>query len=365
MWRSGVRAAIAEAATNAPLLRRLPATFAHTFSPSSERIRCQSLPPGRTPGKAWPCTGYRPARVKSLARTPSRCFPDAYESPPGGLVAVRMTTRPRLFRISLYHSIWRTRRVWIAPFAVTPAAFEHHVDLIISSGRNPITVSSLCAALGGQSSMAPRPVVITFDDGFADFADAAAVLGRHQIPSTLYVTTGALRGRGPRPPEMAIPPASMLHWSQLAELELSNVEIGAHTHTHRQLDIMRTKEVADELRHSKEILEDELGHQVLSFAYPHGFHCSRIRRVVATVGHTSAGAVMNALSSQRDDPFSLARLTIRPNTTPTQICEWLDGRGARIAPYREPVRTKAWRVYRRARGPRSARGVIDLSANTY
>lgn len=265
--------------------------------------------------------------------------------------------------ILLYHSISADPARWIAPFAVTPAAFKHHVDLIISSGRNPITVSSLCAALGGQSPMPPRPVVITFDDGFADFADAAAILGRHHIPSTVYVTTGALRGRGPRPTEMAIPPTPMLHWSQLAELELSNVEIGAHTHTHRQLDIMRTKEVADELRHSKEMLEDELGHQVLSFAYPHGFHCSRIRRVVATVGHTSAGAVMNALSSQRDDPFSLARLMIRADTTPNQISEWLDGRGARIAPYRERVRTKAWRMYRRARGSRSARGVIDLSAN--
>jgi peptidoglycan/xylan/chitin deacetylase (PgdA/CDA1 family) len=157
----------------------------------------------------------------------------------------------------------------------------------------------------------------------------------------------------------------MLDWSQLAELELSNVEIGAHTHTHRQLDIMRTTEVADELRHSKHMLEDELGHQVASFAYPHGFHCSRIRRVVATVGHTSACAVMDALSSERDELFSLARLTVRATTTPDQIAAWLDGRGARIAPYRERVRTTAWRMYRRARGSRSTRGVIDLSANTY
>jgi peptidoglycan/xylan/chitin deacetylase (PgdA/CDA1 family) len=267
--------------------------------------------------------------------------------------------------ILLYHSISADPARWIAPFSVTPAAFAHHVDLITGSGRNAITVSRLCAALAGQSPMPPRPVVVTFDDGFADFADAAAVLGRNHIPSTLYVTTGALRGRGPRPSEMAIPPAPMLDWSQLAELEGSDVEIGAHTHTHRQLDTMPTKEVADELRHSKHMLEDELGHQALSFAYPHGFHCSRIRRVVAAVGHTSACAVMDALSSERDELFSLARLTVRATTTPEQIAAWLDGRGARIAPYRERVRTKAWRMYRRARGSRSARGVIDLSANTY
>lgn len=316
------------------------------------------------PGKAWPGTGSRRLRVESLARTPSRCFPMSAK------VAWRARRRPdddeaTPIPILLYHSISADPARWIAPFAVTPAAFAHHVELITSSGRNAITVSRLCAALGGHSPMPPRPVVITFDDGFVDFADAAAVLGRHHIPSTLYVTTGALRGRGPRPTEMAIPPAPMLDWSQLAELELSNVEIGAHTHTHRQLDIMPTKEVADELRHSKHMLEDELGHQVPSFAYPHGFHCSRIRRVVATVGHTSACAVMDALSSERDELFSLARLTVRATTTSDQIAAWLDGRGARIAPYRERVRTTAWRMYRRARGSRSARGVIDLSANTY
>jgi peptidoglycan/xylan/chitin deacetylase (PgdA/CDA1 family) len=267
--------------------------------------------------------------------------------------------------ILLYHSISADPARWIAPFAVTPAVFAHHVELIASSGRNPITVSRLCAALGGHSPMPPRPVVITFDDGFADFAGAAAVLDRYHMPSTLYVTTGALGGRGPRPTEMAIPPTPMLDWSQLAELELSNVEIGAHTHTHRQLDIMPTKGAADELRRSKHMLEDELAHQVPSFAYPHGFHCSRIRRVVASVGHTSACAVMNALSSERDELFSLARLMVGATTTPDQIAAWLDGRGARIAPYRERVRTKAWRMYRRARGSRSARGVIDLSVNTY
>lgn len=267
--------------------------------------------------------------------------------------------------ILLYHSISADPAGWIAPYTVTPAAFAHHVDVIASRGRNAITVSRLCEALRGESPMPPQPVVITFDDGFADFADAAAVLGRYQMPSTLYVTTGALQGRGPRPAEMAIPATPMLDWSQLAELEFSNVEIGAHTHTHRQLDTMPTKEVADELRQSKQMLEDELGHEVPSFAYPHGFHCSRIRRAVATVGHTSACAVMNALSSQRDELFSLARLTVRATTTPDQLATWLDGRDARIAPYRERFRTKAFRMYRRARGSRSARGVIDLSAGTY
>jgi len=92
-----------------------------------------------------------------------------------------------------------------------------------------MTVSELSAALTGRRPLPHRPIVITFDYGFADFADAAVILGEHHLPSTLYVTTGALSGRGSRPTNLAIPPAPMLDWSQLPELYELNVEIGAHT----------------------------------------------------------------------------------------------------------------------------------------
>jgi hypothetical protein len=38
-----------------------------------------------------------------------------------------------------------------------------------------------------------------------------------------------------------------LDWSQLPELGELNVEIGAHTHTHRQLDTLPPSVIADEI----------------------------------------------------------------------------------------------------------------------
>ena len=260
--------------------------------------------------------------------------------------------------ILLYHSVSAEPADWIAPYAVTPDAFACHLQMIVASGRTAMTVSGLCAALAQQAPLPPRLVVISFDDGFADFADAATLLADYQLPSTLYVTTGALRGRGPRPPDMAIPPAPMLDWSQLVELGELGVEIGAHTHTHPQLDTMRDSAVADEIRRSKELLEDALGREVPSFAYPHGFQSRRTRQIAASLGHRSACAVINALSSESDDVYSLARLTVGAATSPARLAAWLSGRGARVAPCPERLRTTAWRLYRRARGPGSDRGVI-------
>ena len=155
----------------------------------------------------------------------------------------------------------------------------------------------------------------------------------------------------------------MLDWSQLADLCELNVEIGAHGHTHRQLDTLPPSAIADEILQSKEMLEDALGREVPSFAYPFGFHCEKTRRVVQSLGCSSACAGMNAFSSSLDCVFSLARLTIRATTTTDELEAWLGGQGARVAPYPETLRTTAWRLYRRARRGRAALGTVNMQPN--
>lgn len=242
--------------------------------------------------------------------------------------------------ILLYHSVSAEPPRWIAPYTVTPEAFANHLDLLVQSGRTPMTVSELTDALRGRTALPSRPVVVTFDDGFADFVDAANSMASVGVPSTLYVTTGALRGRG------------RLDWNDLSELADMNVEIGSHSHTHPQLDTLPTSSADDEVRRSKHLLEDALGHEVRTFAYPQGFHGKRIREIVQAAGYDSACGVMNAFSSEHDHIFALARLTVLAGTTPQRLTAWLSGHDAPIAPFPEKLRTKAWRSYRRIR-PRS------------
>lgn len=264
--------------------------------------------------------------------------------------------------ILLYHSVSVDPPGWIADLTVTPRAFSDQMDLIVASGRTPVTVSALRTALEGETVLPRRPVVVTFDDGFADFAAAAVTLADRRIPSTLYVTTGALAGRGPKPANMVLPPAAMLNWSQLADLEDHGVEIGGHTHTHPQLDTLGRREAAVEIRHCKQLLEDEIGHEIGSFAYPYGYSSASVRRSVEAAGYRSACAVMNALSSGSDRAFSLARLMVHASTTPGEVAAWLDETGAATAPYPERMRTRAWRAYRRLRSTDVARRVTGTGA---
>ncbi|MCT7356195.1 polysaccharide deacetylase family protein [Streptomyces sp. 15-116A] len=235
---------------------------------------------------------------------------------------------------------------WIAEFTVTPREFVAHLDAVADSGRTPITISALAAHLAGRAPLPPRPVLLTFDDGFADLpGPTAETLAERGLPATAYLTTGALAPGG----HCLLPPAPMMALAQAAELERAGMEIGSHTVTHAQLDTLTGRRLRAELRDSKAALEDTLGHLVPHLAYPHGYNSPRVRAMAADVGYETATAVRHALSSERDERYRIARLIVRRTHTVADVRAWLAGGGARIAPYRDGPKTVGWRWYRRAR----------------
>jgi peptidoglycan/xylan/chitin deacetylase (PgdA/CDA1 family) len=250
--------------------------------------------------------------------------------------------------ILAYHSISNEPAPWIRRFSVAPEMFLHQLELILDAGATALTISAFADVVAGKRTLPERPVVITFDDGLSDFRDEAIPLLRQAgLVATLYVTTGFLNDADRT--TYFRPAGPWLDSRALVELHDQGVEIGAHSHTHPQLDTVSPAVAREEIETSKDILEQLLQEPVRSFAYPHGFLNRTVRRLVRESGYESACGCRNALSSTSDDPLALARLLVRRTTSPTTFAGWLDGRGVPIAPVRESVRTRAWRSYRRGR----------------
>jgi peptidoglycan/xylan/chitin deacetylase (PgdA/CDA1 family) len=245
--------------------------------------------------------------------------------------------------ILAYHSVSADPPAWIAPFAVSPAAFARHMDAVVASGREPVTVSHYADGLRGQCALPERPVLITVDDGFEDFAHSALpVLADRGICSTLYVTTGALAD-GVQ--ESVLPPASMLSSADLRDVEAAGVEIGAHSHTHRQMDLISQQDVVAELSRSASILAEILGHHIRSFAYPHGYWTPRVRRLAAA-SFDSACTVGNAFSTAHDELMTLSRILVRADEDDSAVAAWMKESGARLVPRRRAL-PFCWRQVRR------------------
>jgi peptidoglycan/xylan/chitin deacetylase (PgdA/CDA1 family) len=238
--------------------------------------------------------------------------------------------------VLLYHAVTMHPAGGLEDFTVPPQRFVEHVAALRDAGRVGLTVSQFAACLKNLSQLPERPILVTFDDGYADFLDAAEELTAAGLPSTLYVTTGQV-GR-----------AGMLTRRQLQSLD-DAVEVGAHSRTHPRLDELPPGWLGNEVFGSKADLEDMLQRPVRSFAYPHGDHDHAVRQMVVDAGFDSAAAVKNALSHDRDDPFAIARITITAATTAARIRGLLQGRGAPLAWSRERRATQAYRAYRRMR----------------
>lgn len=240
--------------------------------------------------------------------------------------------------VLLYHSIPRVHGD-PDPLSVTYDRFESHADAIRASGRTPVTVDNLAAHLRDGAEIPERPVAITFDDAYDNTVEAIELLDAYGLSATVYVTTGQVDSE------------SMLRSDQLDWLAArpSLVELGAHTVTHPHLDELDEEQVGRQVTESKLQLEQSIGRVVTTFAYPYGSYDHRARDVVISAGFKSAAAVKNAISHPEDDPWAIARWTVRRDTSADQIARILEGRGAPYAWRNERLRTRGYRSFRQLR----------------
>ncbi|MDX6570952.1 MAG: hypothetical protein QOC86_108, partial [Gaiellales bacterium] len=185
---------------------------------------------------------------------------------------------------------------------VTPTAFKAQMEWLARHGYHAIREEQLFAALYGRGRLPPKPVLLTFDDGYRDvFTNALPVLARLHLPATAYVVTGRISGSDP----------SFLTWAELRIAEREGLEIGSHTVTHRPLPQLPTATADRELRDSRRALERHLGHRVQWFAYPYGSVNSRVIAEVHAAGYVLAVTTQGGALQGARHPYELHRYEVR------------------------------------------------------
>ena len=248
--------------------------------------------------------------------------------------------------VLMYHEV-ATRTDTASRLAVPPEAFAAQLAHLHDARYQTITMSALASALAGRTGLPERPVVLTFDDGFADFHETALpLLQNYGFTATVFVTTGWIEDAGPAARRR---PARMLTWHQVAEVAATGVEIGAHSHTHPELDQLSAPQLERELREAKSLLEDRLGSSVPALAYPFGYSNARVRRAARAAGYQHACAVGNAIAGPAGDPFAVPRLTVRRSTRLHIFDQMVQGRHVPMIFAKDRSLTKGWAIARRTR----------------
>jgi peptidoglycan/xylan/chitin deacetylase (PgdA/CDA1 family) len=173
----------------------------------------------------------------------------------------RLRPPPRGVVVLIYHRVGARSGLDVD---LPTAQFDAQMQALAATGR----VRSLDDALDALSAPTPPaadPVVITFDDGTADFAELAVpILARHGLPATLYVATDFIERGVPFPND-----GTPLSWDALRDTQSTGlVTVGSHTHHHALLDRLPPAEITTELARADDLIAERLGAPPTHFAYP-------------------------------------------------------------------------------------------------
>jgi peptidoglycan/xylan/chitin deacetylase (PgdA/CDA1 family) len=203
---------------------------------------------------------------------------------------------------------------------VTPAAFAGQMRWIVAHGFHAIREQQLFAAFFQQTRLPPRPVLITFDDGYRDvFRNALPVLERLHLSATAFVITGRISGPDP----------SFLTWGEVEAMDHRGLEIGSHTVTHAPLTQLPRSRLDSELKDSRRVLEKRLRRPVQWFAYPYGDFNAATVAAVRRAGYVLAVTTQGGLVQSSRQPLALRRYEVRGSETIAEFAKFLSASSPR------------------------------------
>lgn len=212
---------------------------------------------------------------------------------------------PEAVPVLTYHSLDETGSVLSTP----PAFFQAQMRSLRARGFSAVRLGDVLDAWDGRAARPPRPVALTFDDGFRSVCDSAApVLEELGFRATIFAVAGHCGGRNDwpsQPPDAPLQP--LLSTSELRGLADRGFEIGAHGVTHAPLDRLDAAAAEQEIAGSKRKLEDVLGLPVTLFAYPYGVASPAVRELVRAQYRAACSAELR-LARPSDDRHWLGRI---------------------------------------------------------
>lgn len=206
--------------------------------------------------------------------------------------------------ILLFHTLEEKRSV----ISFSPGLFQRGMQRLYRKGYRTLTLCQAAAYIHRGHPFPERSLVLTFDDGFQTiYEEAFPILEQLGMAATVFLTvgrSGPLRATDRLPSHEGRP---MLNWAQIREMQSCGISFGAHTLTHPDLTRLHPNRAEVEIRDSKAIIEDVLGHRVDCFAYPYGRYNLRVHDI-ARQHFSYACAVELKLISMQSDLYALERV---------------------------------------------------------
>lgn len=239
-----------------------------------------------------------------LTPTPSVANPPLAETP---IPSPTPTPTPRPagpcvdLPVLMYHHIQEyevAKTSGYSGLTVTPEIFQNQLAYLNSKGYNSISVAALIAFFDSGTSLPKKPIMLTFDDGYDDFATfAAPLLSQYNIKASMFLPTGLMENAG------------YLKWSTISSLSGVGIYFGNHTWSHRSMGANLATD-KNEITTAETQLKDHDLNQSKVFVYPFGTISSQAVGFLRDSGYALAFTTVHGRLLCRGARLTLPRIRI-------------------------------------------------------
>ena len=198
------------------------------------------------------------------------------------------------------------QRTW----TVSPEALAEQITYLEQQGWQSITPNQLADYLVLGSPLPPKPVMLTFDDGYKELYDVVMpLLEPTRLRPVLFIVPEYL-GYG-----------AYLTWEQLAALAQADCIVGAHGYDHSDLRQASDDALNHQIVDSQKVLHEHLGLAVDAFCYAYGSYDERTLTLLDETGYRTGYTLNPSIYQHPDSPLQLSRLLVHYDMTLAEFAE--------------------------------------------
>jgi peptidoglycan/xylan/chitin deacetylase (PgdA/CDA1 family) len=181
---------------------------------------------------------------------------------------------------------------------VSESDFRGQMRWLARNGYRAVTLRAVWDHWHRGTPLPPRPVVVSFDDGYRSMAHVALpTMRRWHWPGVLNLAVKNLHVSGG------------LSERQVRRLIAAGWELDAHTLTHPDLTTLGERELTREIAGSRRQLRARFGVPVDFFCYPGGRYDARVVAAVRRAGFLAATTTIEGLA-EPGRPYELRRVRV-------------------------------------------------------
>jgi peptidoglycan/xylan/chitin deacetylase (PgdA/CDA1 family) len=233
-------------------------------------------------------------------RKPARTSPTRRPGTPAAPAAVPGARKDPQAQVPvlMYHVVNAPKPGTASPeLWVSRSDFAGQMKYLANQGYHAVTLQHVWDAWHNGGLLPPKPIVVSFDDGYhSHLTNAMPILRSHGWPGVENLEVNQT--------QQDLKPADV------RALMAAGWEIDAHTISHPDLTTLDDTQLQQEVAGSRKQIQAQFGVPVNFFCYPAGRFDDRVIQAVKGAGFLGATTTQLGLAKPGDNPYKLSRVRV-------------------------------------------------------